>query len=52
MRNSLNSQIWSFKHPGFLAISVTHGAAQLAFFDQAVWDKYQLTTGRRGFRDQ
>jgi intracellular sulfur oxidation DsrE/DsrF family protein len=43
MRNALNSQIWSFKHPDFLAISVTHGTAQLALFDQAMWDKYQLT---------
>ena len=24
MRNALNSQIWSFKHPDFLAVSVTH----------------------------
>ena len=43
MRNALNSQIWSFKHPDFLAVSVTHGTAQLALYDQAMWDKYQLT---------
>jgi hypothetical protein len=43
MRNSLNSQIWSFKHPDFLAVSVTHGTAHLALYDQATWDKYQLT---------
>jgi hypothetical protein len=43
MRNALNSQIWSFQHPDFLAVSVTHGTAQLALYDQAVWDKYQLT---------
>lgn len=43
MRNALNSQIWSFKHPDFLAVSATHGTAQLALFDQAMWDKYQLT---------
>src|SRR4030088_3689749 len=43
MRNALNTQIWSFKHPDFLAVSVTHGTAQLALYDQAVWDKYQLT---------
>ena len=36
MRNALNSQIWSFKHPDFLAVSVTHGTAQLALYDQAV----------------
>jgi hypothetical protein len=43
MRNALNSQIWSFKHPDFLAVSVTHGTAQLALYDRAIWDKYQLT---------
>ena len=42
MRNSLNAQIWSFKHPDFLAISATHGLAHLALFDQAMWDKYQF----------
>lgn len=43
MRNALNSQIWSFKHPDFLAVSVTHGTALLALYDQAMWDKYRLT---------
>src|ERR1700730_2631752 len=43
IRNALNAQIWSFKHPDFLAVSVTHGTANLALFDQAMWDKYQLT---------
>ena len=43
MRNSLNTQIWAFKHPDFLAVSVTHGTAHLALYDQAMWDKYQLT---------
>src|SRR5712671_4224300 len=42
MRNALNAQIWSFKHPDFLAVSVTHGTANLALYDQAMWDKYQL----------
>jgi len=44
MRNALNSQIWSFKHPDFLAVSVTHGTAHLALYDQAMWDKYQIAT--------
>jgi intracellular sulfur oxidation DsrE/DsrF family protein len=44
IRNALNTQIWSFKHPDFLAVSVTHGTAHLALYDQAMWDKYQLTT--------
>jgi hypothetical protein len=43
MRNSLNAQIWSFKHPDFLAVSATHGTAHLALFDDAIWDKYQLS---------
>jgi hypothetical protein len=43
MRNALNAQIWSFKHPDFLAVSATHGTAHLALHDQVMWDKYQLT---------
>ena len=44
MRNSLNAQIFSFRHPDFLAVSATHGSAHLALYDQAMWDKYQLAT--------
>jgi hypothetical protein len=43
MRNSLNAQVWSFKHPDFLVVSATHGSAHLALFDDALWDKYQLS---------
>jgi hypothetical protein len=43
MRNSLNSQVWSFKHPDFLIVSMTHGTALLALYDQTMWDKYQFT---------
>jgi intracellular sulfur oxidation DsrE/DsrF family protein len=42
MRNSLNSQIWGFREPNFLCVSATHGPAQLALYDQQMWDKYQL----------
>ncbi len=42
MRNSLNAQIWAFKHPDFLAVSATHGSAHLALYDQAMWEKYGL----------
>lgn len=42
MRNSLNAQIWSFRHPEFLVVSATHGSAHLALFEQAMWDKYGL----------
>src|SRR5258705_8173832 len=42
MRNTLNTQIWSFKHPDFLAVSVTHGTADLALYHQGIWCKYQL----------
>ncbi len=44
MRNSLNAQIWSFRHPDFLVVSATHGTAHLALYDQAMWDKYGLAT--------
>ena len=44
MRNSLNTQVFSFRHPDFLEVSATHGSAQLALYDQAMWDKYQLAT--------
>lgn len=49
MRNSMNAQVWSFRHPDFLCASATHGSAHLALYDQAMWDKYQmakLTKGR------
>lgn len=44
MRNSLNTQIFSFRNPDFLAVSATHGSAQLALYDEEMWDKYQLAT--------
>jgi hypothetical protein len=44
MRNSLDTQVFSFRHPDFLEVSATHGSAQLALYDQAMWDKYQLAT--------
>jgi hypothetical protein len=42
MRNSLNTQVWSFRHRDFLAISATHGTAHLALFGPAMWEKYRL----------
>lgn len=42
MRNAMNSQIWSFGHPDFLCVSATHGSAQLALYDDAMWEKYAL----------
>jgi intracellular sulfur oxidation DsrE/DsrF family protein len=42
MRNAMNTEIWSFKHPDFLCISATHGSAQFALYDDAMWDKYGL----------
>ena len=42
MRNSLNAQVWAFKHPDFLVVSATHASAHLALLDQTMWDKYQL----------
>ena len=43
MRNNLNVQIYTFKRPNFLIISATHALAHLAMYDQAMWDKYQLS---------
>ena len=43
MRNNLNVQIHSFRRPDFLIISATHALAHLAMYDQAMWDKYQLS---------
>ena len=48
MRNSLNGQVWAYRHPDFLAVSATHGPAHLALFDQAMWDKYQVTKLTKG----
>lgn len=42
MRNALNAQVWSFHHPDFLVVAECHGTAQLALYDQPMWDKYQL----------
>jgi len=42
MRNALNTQVWSFGHSDFLAVSATHGTAHLALFGPGMWEKYQL----------
>lgn len=42
MRNTMNTEIWSFKHPEFLCVSATHGPAHLALYDDATWEKYGL----------
>ena len=42
MRNTINAQIWSFGNPDFLALSANHGGAQLALYDQEMWDKYDI----------
>ena len=43
MRNSINNQVWSFKHPDFLAVSATRGGPLLALYDDYIWGKYDLT---------
>ena len=43
MRNNLNTQVYSFRHPDFLIVSAAHASAHLAMYDQAIWDKYQLS---------
>jgi hypothetical protein len=42
MRNSVNTQVFSFRNTDFLEVSATHGSAQLALYDEEMWDKYQL----------
>jgi len=42
MRNAMNSQIYSFRHPEFLCVSATHGTAQFALYDNMLWEKYQI----------
>jgi hypothetical protein len=42
MRNSVNTQVFSFRNSDFLEVSGTHGSAQLALYDEEMWDKYQL----------
>jgi hypothetical protein len=42
MRNALNAQVWSFRHPDFLVVAECHGTAQLALYDQAMWTKYEI----------
>ncbi len=42
MRNAINAEIWSFRHPDFLCVSATHGPAQLSLYDDAMWEKYGL----------
>ena len=44
IRNSLNTQVYAFRHPDFLAVSATHGSAHLALFDDVIWDKYKLAS--------
>jgi hypothetical protein len=49
MRNTMNAQVYAFRHPDFLCVSATHGPAHLALFDDAMWEKYQfakLTGGK------
>ena len=49
MRNSMNVEVFSWKHPDFLCVSATHGSAHLALYDDLIWDKYrfaQMTDGK------
>ena len=44
MRNSINAQVFSFRHNDFLVVSATHGTAHLALLDQTAWEKYELAS--------
>lgn len=48
MRNALNMQIWSFRHPDFLVVSSTYGVGHLALSNQSAWDKYRLAAPTDG----
>jgi hypothetical protein len=48
MRNSLNVEIYAWKHPDFLIVSATHASAHLALYDQMIWDKYKLAAHTGG----
>lgn len=48
MRNSMNAQVYSWKHPDFLCVSATHGSAHLALYDDYIWDKYQFAKLTKG----
>lgn len=48
MRNAMNAQIWSWKHPDFLAVSATHGSAHLALYDDYIWHKYDFPKMLKG----
>ena len=51
MRNSMNTEIWGFKHPDFLCVSATHGHAHLALLDDTMWEKYRLGQACRWQRE-
>lgn len=42
MRNSMNAQVFSFKHADFLCVSATRASAQFALYDDMIWEKYGL----------
>ncbi|MGA0598400.1 hypothetical protein [Enterovirga sp. CN4-39] len=48
IRESLKSQVFTFGHEDFLAVSATHGPAHFALFDQAAWDRYNLAPRTAG----
>jgi len=48
IRNAVNAQVLSFGHEDFVAVSAVHGPAQVALFDQAMWDKYRLAALTKG----
>ena len=48
MRNAMNVQVYSWKHPDFLCVSATHGTAHLALYDDFIWDKYQFAKLTKG----
>ena len=43
VRNSLNVELWAYKHPDMLAAVCIHGPAHLSLLDDYIWAKYNLS---------
>ena len=39
----MNARVWSFRQPDFPLVTDCHATAQVALYDQVMWDKYRLT---------
>lgn len=42
IRNTVNTEVFSWKHPDFLAAAATHATGQWALYDEYIWNKYDI----------